>query len=72
MYLIVVTLTQWFKYFLHCPLILFVMTKLYIIHFLPWLVLARAEQESYPGLKIEIVGPHSLCSLENFSVYVHG
>ena len=31
------------KYAPHCPLILFVMIKLYLIHFLLWLVRAHAE-----------------------------
>ena len=57
--------------FLHCPLIIFVMIKLYLINFLPWLVLARAEKGSYPELKIKIVGPRPLYSLEISIACVH-
>ena len=60
------------RVFLYCPLIHFVKTKLYIIHSLPWLVLARVEQGSYPELKIETVGPHPLYFLEMSIVCVHG
>ena len=43
MYLIVITVTQWFMYFYIVEIFFFLMITLYIIHFLLWLVLARAE-----------------------------
>ena len=57
---------------LHCPLIQFVKTKLYIIYSLSWLVLVRVEKGSYPALKIETIGPHPLYSLEISIVCVRG
>ena len=43
-----------------------------IMHSLPWLVLARVEEGSYPELKVITVGPHPLYSLEISIVCVRG